>query len=144
MLTIAIGNTNGFDLTQSTIGITLPTGLTIAAGSNATMSCAGSGAALSGTSTSVSLVNAIVPASGSCSITLPVQASSAGAFSLVIAANALTTGPTGANSASANATLTVNAPGGGGGGGGQIGWPDLLLAAGALLLTRRRSGRSTA
>jgi hypothetical protein len=60
-----------------------------------------------------------------------------------IAANALTSGPAGANTASAVASLTVTAPSSGGGG-GQIGWLDLSLGALALWLLRARPGRGRA
>jgi hypothetical protein len=71
---------------------------------------------------------------------MPVQASGAGSFPVSIAAHALMTGPAGANTASATASLTVSAPSGGGGG-GQIAWLDLSLGALALLLVRGRLGR---
>jgi serine protease len=137
-LTVRLGNTNGFDLTQSSLNLTLPTGITIAATSKATTSCAGTGSSLSNSAASVSLANAIVPANGSCSITIPVQAPSAGAYAMTIAANSLMTGPAGANSAPATASLTVSAPGGGGGGGGKTSWTDLVLGTGMLLLLRGR------
>jgi hypothetical protein len=63
---------------------------------------------------------------------------------VTIAANSLTTGPAGANTAPAAASLSVVAPGGGGGGGGAIGWTDLLLGASALLLVRGRLVRRRA
>lgn len=143
-LTVTIGNTNGFDLTQSSVDLTLPGGISIPATSKAATSCVGTGASLSNTAMSVALANAIVPANGSCSITIPVLAPTAGAYAVTIPANSLTTGPAGANTAPATASLTVSAPGGGGGGGGQISWPDLLLGASALLLGRGRLGRRRA
>ena len=115
----------------------------IPAGSKPTTSCAGTGAVFSSTTASVTLANAIVSAGGSCSITIPVQAPTAGTYAATIAANALSTGPAGGNTASAAASLTVGAPGGGGGG-GQISWLDLLLGASALLLVRRRLAQSRA
>jgi hypothetical protein len=74
---------------------------------------------------------------------VPVQASGGGTFPVSIAANALSTGPAGANTASAAASLTVNAPSRGGGG-GQIAWLDLSLGALVLLLVRARQGRGGA
>ena len=140
-LTVRIGNTNGFDLTQSSLTVRLPIGLAITAGSKPTTSCAGTGAAFSTTSASATLANAIVPAGGSCSITISVQAPTAGTYAATIVAHALSTGPAGGNTASAAASLTVSAPGGGGGG-GQISWLDLLLGVSALLLVRGRLARS--
>ncbi|MFI4890079.1 MAG: S8 family serine peptidase [Steroidobacterales bacterium] len=138
-LTITIGNTNGFDLTYANFSLTLPAGLKIASTPKARTSCFGTQAALANTSTAVTLSNAIVPASGQCAITLPVSAASAATYPVSVAAGILTTGPAGANVASAAASLTVTpAPSGGG---GQIGWPDLLLGASALLLMRGGRGR---
>ncbi len=136
-LTIKIGNTNGFDLTQSNLVVALPSGLASMASSKPATSCAGAGSALSSTSASVTLANAIVPASGSCSITIPVQAPTAGSYTASIAANALSTGPAGGNTAAATSSLTVNAPASGGGG-GQISWLDLVFWASTLLLARGR------
>jgi serine protease len=143
-LTIRIGNTNGFDLTQSALSLSLPAGLTIPAIPAPAMTCFGTGAALQVSSASVSLANAIIPARGSCAISMPVQASIGGTFPVSIAAGALSTGPAGANTASAAASLTVNTPSGGGGGGGQIAWLDLSLGALVLLLVRARQGRGGA
>jgi serine protease len=142
-LTVLIGNTNGFDLTQTAFGLSLPAGLAIPSAPAPATTCFGTGAALKSSSASVSLANAIVPASGSCLVTVPVQAAGAGTYPVSIAANALTSGPAGANTASAVASLTVTAPSSGGGG-GQIGWLDLSLGALALWLLRARPGRGRA
>jgi serine protease len=140
-LTISIDNTNAFDLTQATFSVAVPAGLAIPPTSKAGTDCFGTFATLRVTSTTVSLTNAIVPAQGSCVITVPLQAGSAGAYSLLVPAGALTTGPAGRNTAAAGvASLSVSAPSGGGGG-GQIEWPDLLLGASALLLIRGGRGR---
>ncbi len=115
-LTITIGNTNGFDLTQASLAVTLPAGLTIPATPKAATNCFGTLAALASAGSAVSLTNAIVPAGGKCMITLPVTAANTGTYPVSIGAGALTTGPAGANAAAAAATLSVTAPGGGGGG----------------------------
>jgi hypothetical protein len=59
---------------------------------------------------SVALTGAIIPAKGSCTVTLPVSSSTAGTYTNSIPANALTTGPAGGNTATATASLTVSAP----------------------------------
>jgi hypothetical protein len=80
-----------------------------------------------------------IPADSSCTITATVQSATAGAYTNSIAANALMTGPAGGNTAAATASLTVTAPPGKGG--GALGWADLLVAAGLVAASRRRSWR---
>jgi hypothetical protein len=60
-----------------------------------------------------------------------------GSYMNTVAAKALTTGPAGANAASATATLTVVAPSSGGG--GAIDWWDMMFVAGVLLACRRHA-----
>ncbi len=140
-LTITLSNTNAFDLTQGAFNMTLPNNLTVAATPQTTTSCAGTGldTAATYTTTSVSLVDRIIPAKGSCTIVMPVVSTMAGSYAISIAANALLTGPAGGNAAPATATLTVTAPSSGGGG-GALGWPDILVAAGLVVASRRRGG----
>jgi serine protease len=138
-LTLAFGNGNGFDLTQSALKLDLPGGLIIPASPAARTSCFGTYAALSASAGSVQLTDAIIPAHGSCTISLPVQASGAGTYTVTASAGVLITGPAGANAAGRGASLTVTAPSSGGG--GQIEWPDLLLGASAVILVRGRVGR---
>jgi hypothetical protein len=87
----------------------------------------------------VTLNLAIIPANGSCAITIPVQSTTAGSYTSTVAAKALTTGPAGPNTAAATATLTVAAPSGGG---GELDWWDALFAVGVLLAGRRHVRRS--
>jgi serine protease len=140
-LTITFTNTNAFDLTQANFSFALPSGLTIPTTPQATVSCGGTNLTATYTTNSLTLANGIIPAKGSCAITAPVESAIAAAYTIAIAANALTTGLAGANTARASASLTVNAPSSKGG--GAIEWPDLLLAASILLLIRRRPGRGS-
>jgi len=143
-LTITLANTNAFALTQSNFSETLPSGLTIATtGQGATpqtaTTCTGAAMSLTATTTSLSLSDANIPASGSCTITATVQSAAAGSYTTALAANTLTTGPAGGNAAAASASLTVTAPSTGGG--GAITWSELLIAAGLAAAARRRTSR---
>jgi len=69
---------------------------------------------------------------------MTVKSATAGTYANAIAANALSTGPAGGNSASASASLTVTAPSGGG---GSLDWTDMMLVVGVLLASRRYAGR---
>jgi hypothetical protein len=82
------------------------------------------------------MTGAYIPANGSCSITLSIDSATSSTYTNTIPAHALTTGPAGSNAASVSAALTVTAPSKSGGGG--LGWLDLSLLGGVLLLTRRR------
>jgi serine protease len=134
VLTLTLTNTNGYALTQSNFDAALPGGLTIPATPSASTTCTGTGSSATYTTTSVALTDFIVPASGSCTVTIPVESAAAGSYVESVAANALTTAPAGNNTAASSATLTVTAPSKGG---GALGWPELVFG-GALLLASRR------
>ncbi|MGA2187687.1 MAG: S8 family serine peptidase [Steroidobacteraceae bacterium] len=135
MLTITLQNSNGFALTQSSFTETLPANLHMTLAASTT--CGGAAVSLSNTASTVTLSDANIPASGSCSITLPVQAAVSGSYVNTVAAKALTTGPAGPNAAAATATLNVTAPGGG----GLFDWWDMAFVAGVLLAGRRHVKR---
>jgi serine protease len=150
-LTITLANTNGFDLTQAAFTDTLPTGLAVPSTSQVSISCAVTASATtpnpnspSYTATTLSAPNIIIPASGSCAITVPVQATTAGTYTSSVAAGALTTAPAGANTVPSTASLSVVTPASSGHGGGSLGWPDLLLGLSALILARGRAWRGAA
>ncbi len=144
-LTLTLGNSNGFDLTQTGLTATLPTGLVQATASSSTTSvspattCTGSAASLTVSGGSVALSGAIIPASGSCTVTVPVQGAAVGSYTDTVAAAALTTAPAGANTDSASATLSVTAPSKSGG--GALDWWDTLFVVGVLLAGRRHAKR---
>jgi serine protease len=146
MLTITLHNANGFALTQSSFTDTLPANLNIATTSSGSMveapstTCGGAAVSLTNTTSTVTLSSAIIPANGTCAITLPVQTATPGSYMNTVAATALTTGPAGANAASATATLTVVAPSSGGGG-GALDWWDMMFVAGVLLAGGRHAKR---
>jgi serine protease len=140
-LTITLGNTNGFALTQSSFTATLPANLSVQTSPAPTTSCPGAAGTLTSSAGGVALAGANIPASGSCSITLSVKSATAGTYTSAAAANALTTAPAGGNAASTSATLTVTAPAKSGG--GAVNWSDLIFAAGILIAGRRYAGRSS-
>ena len=149
-LTMTFSNSNDFALTQTSLTQTLPANLTVAGAPVPSSTCGGAQRSLTNTSGSVTLNNAVIPASGSCTVTLSVQSATAGTYALNIAAGDLSTGPAGSNAGSAAASLTVNAnatstasnTGGGHGGGGEIDWLDIMFVTGLLLACRRHVGRS--
>jgi serine protease len=141
-LTITLTNSNPFALTQSSFTNTLPASLTVMSSDAAATTCTGAGLSLTNTTSSVNLAGAIIPASGSCTITLPVSSTTVGSYTDSITANALSTQPAGSNSAAVTATLNVTAPQrSGGGGGGALDWWDLAFIAG-ILATRQRLAKA--
>jgi serine protease len=152
-LAVTLSNSNPFALTQSGITLSVPTGLTL--GSQAPAStCSGGALSLTGTSSSVILSGANIPANGSCVVSFSVMSATDGAYPASIPANSLVTGPAGNNVEPASATLTVTAststlvadgnataPGGGG---GALDWMDILLIAGVLLVARGHAAKRMA
>ncbi len=128
-LTVTLSNSNSFALTSTALTDSLPSGLTVSSSPASTNSCGGT---LSSQSTSVSLSGGTIPAGGSCTLAVTVSSGTAGTYSDSIAAGALSTQPSDANTAAASASLKVTASGGGG---GHLTWLDLLL--GAVLMTAR-------
>jgi hypothetical protein len=151
-LTVTLSNSNEFALTQATLTESLPANLTLASAPALNSTCGGAQLALSSTSGTVTVANAIIPAQGSCTVSIDVQSATAGSYALNIAAADLSTGPAGANAAPASAALTVTgttsasasasaSSGGGHGGGGEIDWLDIMFVTGLLLACRRHVGR---
>jgi hypothetical protein len=101
-----------------------------------TTTCGGGAVSLAASGASIALTGAVIPANGNCSVTIPVMSTTAGSYTSNVAANALTTGPAGSNSATATATLTVATPSHHGG--GALEWVDLAVMAGVLAARRRR------
>jgi microcystin-dependent protein len=134
-------NSNGFALTQSGLTQSLPANLMIAATPAPATTCGGASVSLTNTMSSVTLTDANIPADGNCTITLNVTSASAGTYASTVAANALSTGPAGSNTAGASASLTVTSPSSGGGGGGELDMWDMMLIVGVLLAGRRRPFR---
>jgi len=139
-LTITFSNSNGFALTQSGFTETLPAQLSIQTSPAPTTTCAGASGTLTSSTSTVTMAGANIPAKDSCSITLSVKSATAGNYTNSIAANALSTGPAGSNSAGASASLDVTVPGKSGG--GSLDWLDMMFVAGVLLAVRRRGGRT--
>jgi serine protease len=136
-LTITLGNTNGFALTQSAFTETAPAGLTIQTSPAPTTTCSGASGTLTSSASKVSMAGANIPANGSCTVTLSVKGASAGSYTNMIAAQALSTAPAGSNAAGASASLTITPPPGKSGG-GALDWWDMMFVAGVLLAGRRQ------
>jgi serine protease len=136
-LTITLNNSNAFALTQSALADSLPASLSVA-GAGAT-TCGGAAASLVASGTSITLTGAVIPASGSCTITVSVASGTAGTYTNTIAAGALTSAQSAGSAASASGSLTVTAPSHGG---GALDWLDLTFIAGVLLAGRRRMLRN--
>jgi serine protease len=136
-LTITFSNTNGFALTQSAFTETAPAGLTIQTSPAPTTTCAGASGTLTSSAGKVTMAGANIPASGSCTVTLSVKGATAGSYTNMIPAQALSTAPAGSNTASASTSLTITAPPGKSGGGG-LDWWDMMFVAGVLLAGRRQ------
>jgi len=109
-LTITFTNPNAFDLTEVGFINQLPAGLVIATSPAPATTCVFTNYSLAVASNTLTLAGGDIPPKGSCTLTLSVSSATAGSFTNAIAAGALTTGPAGANSAAANAVLTVTAP----------------------------------
>jgi uncharacterized repeat protein (TIGR01451 family) len=104
-LTLTLSNSDSAAATMTApLTDTLPTGVTVSG--TATSTCGGT---LTSTSGSVTLAGGSIPASSSCSVTIPVSAANGGNFINSLAAGALQTS-NGANAAPAVATLSVVAP----------------------------------
>jgi serine protease len=145
ILTITLSNSNEFALTQTGFTQALPANLTVLSAPAPSTSCGGAQLTLNSAPGSVTLADAVIPAQGSCTVTVNVHSSTSGSYVSTLAAGALSTGPGGGSAADATATLTVSAAaggGGGGGGGGEVDWLDILFVTGLLLACRRQVGRS--
>ena len=139
-LTLTFNNSNGFALTQSGFTETLPAKLSMQTSPAPTTTCTGASGTLTSSTSTVTMAGANIPANGSCSITLSVKSATVGNYTNSIAANALSTGPAGSNSAGASASLDVTVPGKSGG--GSLDWLDMMFVAGVLLAVRRCGGRT--
>jgi serine protease len=137
-LTITLENPNAFDLTQANFTATLPSGLTISTTQPGSTSCTGALMTTSFAAGSLSISDANIPASGSCTLSVGLSAATAGSYAIAIPANALVTGPAGANTVAASADLTVTAPSKSGG--GALTWSQLLLLLGVVCVSRQRRG----
>jgi len=107
-LTITLANANATPATLSAaLTDTFPAGLVVAATPNASTTCGGTvNAAAGGGSVSLDAAGAAIPANGSCTVSVDVQAAAAGSYANTIPAGALATSA-GANTAAATATLAV-------------------------------------
>jgi serine protease len=163
-LLITLTNANAFDLTRTNLTETLPAGLVMASASSSSAAapattCTGGSSSLTTTASTVNLVGAIIPAKGSCTVSVPVQSAAYGSYVNTIAAGALVTGPAGSNAEPVSATLLVAAPAAtppaattpttaspaakpSSGGGGELDWWDTLFVVGVLLAGRRHGKRA--
>jgi serine protease len=144
-LTITFHNTNGFALTQAVFTETMPANLSIQTSPAPSTTCSGALGTLTTSASAVTMAGAIIPANGSCVMTMSVMSATAGNYTNTIAAKALATGPAGSNTGTASASLAVTAPvaasSSGKSGGGDLDWMDMMFVAGVLLAGRRYAGR---
>ncbi len=138
-LTITFTNTNAFALTQSDFTETAPAGLAVQTSPAPTTTCSGASGTLTSSANAVTMAGAIIPANGTCTMTVSVKSTAAGTYTNSITANALSTGPAGSSSGSASASLTVTAPSKSGG--GDLDWLDVMFVVGVLLAGRRHAVR---
>lgn len=111
-LTVTLSNANAFDLTNVNLLDSFPANMQVASASGAATTCGGAVNAVA-SSSSLALANASVPGTGSCTVTVSVIGTQAGALVNTIAAGGVTTTETsaaGVTSAAASATLTVGGP----------------------------------
>ncbi len=109
-LTFTFTNSNAYVLTQSNFSDTVPAGLSILTTPAPSTTCTGAGAAVSATSSVLTLSDANIPQKGSCTVSASVSSSATGTYTNAVAAGALNTGPAGGNSATSSSTLAVAAP----------------------------------
>jgi uncharacterized repeat protein (TIGR01451 family) len=109
-LTITFTNTSptAVTLTNANLTDTLPAGVVVASSPLSTNTCTPGGSTQAGPL--VSLVNATIPANGSCSISTTVTSATAGAYLNTIPASALADDQSITNPGPASATLTVAPP----------------------------------
>ena len=113
-VTLTLANTNASaDTLTADLTDTLPSGVVVATTPNASTSCpSGAVTASAGGGSFALLSGAQIPAGGSCTVMVDVEAASAGGYTNTLAAGALQT-DAGSNAAPASATLTVTSGGGG-------------------------------
>jgi CSLREA domain-containing protein len=108
-LTITLTNPNAFAITGTAFTDNYPAGLTNAPVPNVTNSCGGTATALAGGST-LTLSGGVIPANGSCSVSVFVIPSSEGPSVNTLPAGSVTSANAPPSAAAASATLTVSAP----------------------------------
>lgn len=109
-LTITLSNSNGTAITGAAFTDTYPSGLVNDASPAASTTCVGGAVTANVGAGSLSLSGATIPATGNCTVTVPVTSTSSGYYNNNIPAGALTSANAGVNGAAATAQLTVAAP----------------------------------
>lgn len=107
-LTVTLTNPNGTAMTGASFTDTYPSNLLNAFVPNAAGTCGGTVTAASGGG-SLALSGGVIPANGSCVVTVDVTSTTAGTYSNTIGAGGLTTDGGISNSSPANASITVQA-----------------------------------
>jgi len=109
-VTLTLGNANAtMDTLTSNLTDTLPAGLVVAATPNAATTCVGGSVTANAGSNSFALLSGAEIPSGSCIVTVDVEAAGAGTYVNHIAPDKLQT-DAGPNTSPADATLTVSIP----------------------------------
>ncbi|HWW62110.1 MAG TPA: IPTL-CTERM sorting domain-containing protein [Thermoanaerobaculia bacterium] len=105
-LTVTLTNGNSVPVTGVAFTDTYPGAIVNAATPNAATTCSGSVTANAGAG-SLALTGGVIPASGSCTVTVSVTSNTAGSHANTIPAGGVTTANAGQNTAPATASLTV-------------------------------------
>ena len=108
ILTVTLSNANTTALRGAAFTDNFPSGLVVSASPTLVNTCGGTATAAAG-GTSLALSGGSIPAAGSCSISVSVTSSSAGAYLNTLAARAVSTALA-YNDSAATATLTVRLP----------------------------------
>jgi hypothetical protein len=105
LLTITLSNSNAVVITGAAFTDTYPGGVTNS--TTASTTCGGTATAVVNGGT-VSLSGGVIPAGGSCTVTVTVKAASSGSYANSIAVGAVTSSNASSNTLAATDTLTVN------------------------------------
>ncbi len=107
-LTVTLTNSNAAVVTGVSVTDNLPSGMVIANPTNAATSCPGGTATATPSGTTLALGGASLPASGSCTFSADVTVATAGSYTNIIPANAVSSNNAGVSTADSQ-TLTVTA-----------------------------------
>jgi uncharacterized repeat protein (TIGR01451 family)/fimbrial isopeptide formation D2 family protein len=112
MLTISLANTSASAVALSTLALTdtLPTNVTVASTPSATTTCTFGTVTATAGGARIALSGASLAANATCTVTLAVTGTVAGAYTNTIPTNAITTAQGATNGSPAQATLTIGQP----------------------------------
>ncbi len=109
-LTLANSASGAVALSSVGLGVTLPTGITVASTPNGATTCPSGAVTGPPGASSMSLANGALSASATCTLTMNITAAANGTSTLTIPANDVTSLQHASNASMAQATLTVSSP----------------------------------